>query len=158
EYAFGNVNVGGTGALKMLTPDGDLEIVVQNLPSQGPVGEARGTQDVMVTDDSIWLLIGETPESLPLGHSLLQLDRTHYRIQTHVDLFTLEATENPDGDIISSNPTSFIVNEEGRFYIANAGCNCIQTWAAGEGVTAFATWSIDDNPVPTSIAFAPDGS
>lgn len=158
QLAFGPVGVGGTGALKMVAPDGDVEIIVQNLPSQGPPGSARGAQDVIVTDDAIWLLIGEAPESLPLGHSLIELDPDNLRIQTHVDLFTFEATFNPDGDIISSNPTDFFVTDEGRFYIANAGCNCVQTWAEGEEVTAFATWTIDDNPVPTSVAAGADGT
>lgn len=158
QLAFGPVGVGGTGALKIVEPDGDVEIVVQNLPSQGPAGSARGAQDVIVTDNAIWLLIGEAPESLPLSNSLIELDRENFRIQTHVDLFTFEANQNPDGDIISSNPTDFFVTEEGRFYIANAGCNCIQTWAEGEEVAAFATWTIDDNPVPTSVALGADGS
>ena len=158
ELAFGPVGVGGTGKLKMIEPDGDVEIVIQNLPSQGPAGSARGAQDVIVTDDAIWLLLGEAPETLLLGHTLLEIDRDLNRIQTFVDLFSYEALENPDGDIINSNPTDFFVTDEGRFYIANAGCNCVQTWAQGEEVSGFATWTVDDNPVPTSVAPGPDGS
>lgn len=157
QAPFGEVAVGGTGALKMIAADdGDVEIVVQNLPSMGPAGEARGAQSVMVTDDAIWLLIGQTTHSLLLSNSLVEIDREFLRIQTHVDLFTMEAVENPDGDIIESNTTDFVVTEEGRFYIANASCNCVQTWAEGEAVSTFAVWM--DNAVPTTVDLGSDGS
>ena len=158
ELEFGPLGVGGSGALKMVAPDGTVEDVILNLPSQGPPGSARGAQDVMVTNDAIWLLVGETPENLLLSHSLLEIDRELHRIQTYVDLWTLEATQNPDGDIVNANPVGFFVSAEGRFYIANAGCNCVMTWAEGEEVSVFASWTIDDNPVPTSVAQGPDGS
>src|SRR5688572_24768557 len=109
EGAFGPVDVGGTGALKMLSVDGDLEVILQNLPSQGPAGQARGAQAVMVTEESIWLLVGETPHSFALSHALLEFDRASLRLKTHVDLYSIEAELNPDGDIISSNPIDFVV-------------------------------------------------
>jgi hypothetical protein len=158
EGAFGPVEVGGTGALRMLSAEGDLEFVLQNLPSQGPAGQARGAQAVMVTEDSIWLLIGEAPHDFPLSHALLEIDRASLRIKTHVDLYSIEAELNPDGDIVSSNPTDFVRSEDGTFYISNAGCNCIQSWTAGGEVEIFTSWSMDDNPVPTGLALAPDGS
>jgi sugar lactone lactonase YvrE len=158
EGAFGPVDVGGSGALKMLSADGDLVTVMQNLPSQGPAGQARGAQAVMVTEDSIWLLIGETPHDFPLSHALIEIDRASLRIKTHVDLYSIEAELNPDGDIISSNPVDFVRTEDGTFYISNAGCNCILSWAAGGEVEIFTSWGMDDNPVPTGIALAPDGS
>ena len=158
EGAFGPVEVGGSGALRMLSPDGDLTAVLQNLPSQGPAGQARGAQAVMVTEDTIWLLIGEAPHDLPLSHSLVAVDRASLRITNLVDLYSIEAELNPDGDIVSSNPVDFVRTDDGRFYISNAGCNCILTWAEGSEVEVFTSWGMDDNPVPTGMALAPDGS
>jgi hypothetical protein len=158
EGSFGPVEVGGSGVLRMLSADGDLSTVVQNLPSQGPAGQARGAQAVMVTDDTIWLLIGEAPHDFPLSHSLIAVDRATERITTVVDLYSIEVELNPDGDIISSNPIDFVRTEDGRFYISNAGCNCILTWAEGSEVEVFSSWGMDDNPVPTGMALAPDGS
>jgi sugar lactone lactonase YvrE len=158
EGTFGPVDIGGTGALQMLASDGDLELIIQNLPSQGPAGQARGASAVMVTDESIWLLIGEGPASIPLTNSLIEINRASLRIVNTVDLYSSEAELNPDGDIVSANATDFVRAEDGTFYIANAGCNCIQSWAQGGEVQIFASWTMDDNPVPTGIALAPDGS
>jgi DNA-binding beta-propeller fold protein YncE len=153
---FGPIAVGATGSLKMVDSEGRIEIVSQGFASQGPADAARGAQDVMVTDESIWVLLGETPTNMSLSHALIELDRENFRIQTFVDLYSIEATENPDDDIISSNPVSFDMTDDGTFYIANAGCNCIVTWSEGNAVEVFTVWSINDNPVPTSVALGND--
>jgi hypothetical protein len=158
EGTFGPVDVGGTGALRVLDNEGDMALIIQNLPSQGPAGQARGASAVMVTEESIWLLVGEGPASIPLTNSLLEIDRASMRIVNHVDLYASEAELNPDGDIVSANATDFVRAEDGTFYIANAGCNCIQSWAEGGEVQIFASWGMDDNPVPTGLALGPDGS
>lgn len=156
ESAFGPVAVGGTGALKMVDSDGRTEILLQNLPSMGPANSSRGAQDVIVTDDTIWLLIGQTPAGLPLSQSILKIDRATLRVLDVIDLFSVEVEQNPDDDITESNPTSFDVTDDGVFYIADASCNCIMSWSEGNAVDIFTSWSIDDNPVPTGIAVGND--
>jgi hypothetical protein len=156
---FGVTDGGATGALVMVTPDGEVSRPVMTLPSMD-IGDSRGAQAVAVTDESIWLLIGETQLAFPLSHSLIELDKSTTRIKTIIDLYTIEAEQNPDGDIVSSNPTDFAVGADGdptKIVIANAGCNCVLSWTPSDGVQIYASWGIDVNPVPTSVAVGPDG-
>jgi len=58
----------------------------------------------------------------------------------------------------NSNPVDLAVGADGTVYIANAGCNCIQSWTPDGGVQIAATWPTDsDNPVPTSVAVDANG-
>jgi DNA-binding beta-propeller fold protein YncE len=151
EGMFGPMDVGGTGELTRVDADGRVEVLIHNLPSQGPADSARGAQDVMVTDDAIWLLVGQAG-GLPLSQTLLKLDPETLRIVSMADFYAVEAEQNPDGDIIESNPTAFDMTADGVFYIADASCNCIMRWSEGGTVEVFTSWSIDDNPVPTSLS------
>lgn len=151
EGMFGPMNVGGTGELTRLDADGRIEVLVHNLPSQGPADSARGAQDVMVTEDAIWLLVGQAG-GLPLSQTLLKLDPETLRIVSMADFYAVESELNPDGDIIESNPTSFDMTEDGVFYIADASCNCVMIWTEGSTPQIFTSWDIDDNPVPTAVA------
>jgi hypothetical protein len=156
---FGVTAGGASGALVKVTPDGEVSRPILTLPSMD-IGESRGAQSVAVTDESIWLLIGETQLAFPLSHSLIELDKTYTRIKTFIDLYTIEAQQNPDGDIVSSNPTDFAIGADGdpnKIVIASAGCNCVLSWTPSDGVQVYASWGIDINPVPTTVAVGPDG-
>jgi hypothetical protein len=159
EGPFGQTNAGGSGSILQIRPDGSQQVIIQNLGSMytGAPGEDRGAQAVLVTADSIWFLMGENPLSFPLSNGLVEVDRQNFRIKTFVDLFTSEAAQNPDGDIVSSNPTDFAVAADGSIIIANAGCNCVQRWSPETGVEIYRSWTIDENPVPTTVAIGPDG-
>ena len=153
EGPFGPVSVGGTGTLKMVDTDGRTETLLSNLPSQGPANSARGAQDVIVTDDTIWLLIGQTPAGMPLAQSIVKVDRETLRVVDVIDIGIVEITENPDGDIVESNPTAFDMTDDGVFYIADASCSCVLRWSEGNPVEVVTFWEVtDDNPVPTGIA------
>jgi hypothetical protein len=155
EGMFGPMDVGGTGELTRVDADGRVEVLVHNLPSQGPADSARGAQDVIVTDEAIWLLVGQAG-GLPLSQSIVKLDPATLRILSIADIYTLEAEQNPDGDIIESNPTSFDMTVDGVFYIADASCNCVVRWSEGNSPELVTSWSIDDNPVPTGLALGND--
>ncbi len=148
---FGETDAGGSGSLIRVAPDGTVTPLVQNLGSMD-FNNSRGAQSVLVTDDAIWLLLGENPLSFSFSNALVELDPQTMRVRTYIDLYTSEAEQNPDDDIISSNPTDFALAPDGTIYIANAGCNCLQAWSRGEGVSIFASWGMDDNPVPTTVA------
>ncbi len=154
---FGPTEFGATGGVTRVAPDGSSERVVFGLGSM-TAGQSRGAQDILFTDDAVWLLLGENPEGAIFSNALVELDPQTWRVRQFVDLFSIEAELNPDGDIIASNPSGMAQGADGRFYIADAGCNCVVTWAPGEDVSLFASWSIDENPVPTAVAVAPDGN
>ncbi len=154
---FGNrVAVGGTGQITAVAPDGRVTVLVHGLPSMDS-GDILGTQAVAVVGDRLWIVQGEGPVSLPFAQSLIGLDLATRRVVVFVDLYTPEAAQNPDGDIIASQPTDLAFSPDGAIYVANAGCNCVMRWSAGEGVSIALSWDIEDNPVPTSVALGPDG-
>lgn len=150
---------GATGQITMVAPDGTSEVIVKGLTSWG-AGGSRGPGDVAVTDDSIWIALGDTGDfTLPFTHALIELDRETGRVQTWVDLLGIEIEEDPDGNPNQeSNAVDLEVLEDGSVLIANAGCNCLMAWSADAGLSIAAVWShADDNPVPTAVDVGPDG-
>jgi hypothetical protein len=142
-----------------VTPDGEASVVVQGLISYR-AGNSLGAHDVLVTDESIWLLVGETGDfRIPFTHALVELDKETNRVKTFVDLLTVELEQDPDGNPNQqSNPVDMALGPDGTVYIANAGCNCLMTWSREAGLSVAVVWPFeDDNPVPTALAFGPDG-
>lgn len=151
--------IGATSQITMVTPDGEQEVIVHGLMSYR-AGNSLGASDVIATDESIWVLLGETADfSLPFTHALVELDKETMRVKTFVDLLTPELELDPDGNPNQqSNPTDFAIAEDGTVIIANAGCNCLMSWTPADGVQIAAVWPFEgDNPVPTAIDFGPEG-
>jgi hypothetical protein len=150
---------GASGSVIAVSKDGKLTTVVHGLISYRE-GQPLGSTAVQVNDSSIWVLLGETSDfMIPFTHALVELDKTTGRVKTFVDLLTVELEKDPDGNPNKqSNPTDFAVAADGTIYIANAGCNCLLSWTAKDGVQVAAVWPHkDDNPVPTSVEIGPDG-
>lgn len=150
---------GASSRVSMITPDGDVETVVSGLISYRE-GASLGAAAVHVTDESIWVLLGESFDfSIALATSLIEVNPETGRIVTVVDLLEAELTLDPDGNPNNeSNPTDFVVTDDGTVLIANAGCNCVMSWSPDAGVEIAAVWDFEgDNPVPTSLAIGPDG-
>jgi hypothetical protein len=160
EGAFGPVTVGQTGRLSSVSPEGEQTVLVENLVSMD--GGSRGAMASLVTDDAIWLALGEGPVELPfedaLVMSVVELDRETLETRQVIDVFAAEEAENPDGDIALSNPSDLALAEDGTLYIADASANTVWTWTEADGLQVFASWSMDDNPVPTTVALGPDGN
>jgi hypothetical protein len=162
EGAFGAVTVGLTSQVTAVSPDGDQSVVISDLVStdQG-FGSIYGASMVLVSEDSYWLVLGEGPKEVPFNdayvNAVVQLDRETLEVLQVIDLLAYETDENPDGDIISSNPIDLAVGDDGTLYIANAGCNCVMKWTEADGIQTFASWMIEDNPVPTSVAIGTEG-
>lgn len=150
---------GASSRISMIAADGTPTVVVNGLLSNRG-DQSLGATAVQVTDESIWVLIGETSDfSIPYSHALLELDKETNRIKTFVDLLTVELELDPDGNPNQqSNPTDFAVAPDGTIYIANAGCNCLLSWTAEAGVQVARAWPFDgDNPVPTSVEVGANG-
>jgi len=150
---------GASSQISMIDADGNASVVVSGLISYRE-GSSLGASDVAVTDESIWVLLGETSDfTIPFTHALVEISRETGRIQTWVDLLELELMEDPDGNPNQqSNPTDMEVLEDGTVLIANAGCNCLMAWSADAGLSVAVVWDFEnDNPVPTAIDVGPDG-
>lgn len=150
---------GASSQITMIDIDGNSSVIVRGLISYRE-GNSLGAHDIAVTDESIWLLLGETSDfTIPFTHALVELSRETGRVKTWVDLLELELNEDPDGNPNQqSNPTDFEVLDDGSILIANAGCNCLMAWSAEAGLSVAAVWDFEnDNPVPTSVDVGPDG-
>lgn len=151
------IAVGASGQVTMISPEGDRDVIILGLPSQ-TIGNSRGASDILVTDDAIWLALGETPTIFPFSMGLVELSRDTLRIRNFVDLYSIEAAENPDGDVIGSNPVDFAVAADGTVFVADATCNCLFSWTAADGAQVSLSWPLGDmSPVPTTVDIGPDG-
>lgn len=150
---------GASARITQVAPDGSSSVVVRGLTSYR-AGDPLGAHAVQAVDGSLWVLLGETSDfTIPFTHALIELNADTGRVQTFVDLLTVELTEDPDGNPNEqSNPTDFAVAADGTVLIANAGCNCLMSWNPANGVQVAAVWPFDgDNPVPTTVEIGPDG-
>ena len=150
---------GATGQVVQIGEDGSVDVLVRGLISI-PAGSPRGVHDVQVTDESIWIVLGDTSDlSIPFTHALVELDRETRRVKTWVDLLGLELAEDPDGNPNGeSNGVDFDIADDGSILIANASCNCLMQWTRDAGLSIVAAWPHEtDNPVPTSVEVGPDG-
>lgn len=161
---LGEVVGGGSGVVYKVAADGSVTAIIYGLPSIAAGPEVIGAHDIHVTDDAIWLVLGQggNPDAgvetglSPFAFSVVALDRESLRVIEFIDLYAYEAEVNPDGNAIDSNPTRLAVGQDGTVYIADAGANAVLAWTADAGLSTFAVWN--DNPVPTSVSVGPDGS
>lgn len=150
---------GASASVSVIAPDGTRNVVVAGLISYRE-GNPLGAHDIIVTDESYWILLGETSDfRIPFTHALVELDRDTGRVKTFVDLLSLELEQDPDNNPNEqSNPVDMAIAPDGSITIANAGCNCLMSWSAEAGLSVLAAWDFEsDNPVPTSVAYGPDG-
>ena len=158
------VGAGLTSRISAVAPDGTQSVVVPALPSvQMSPGNTgfRGAQAIVVTDDAYWIGVGEGPTSLQglsLFRTVMELDRETWRIGNLIDTAAAaQEAGQPDPAAINSDPTDLILAEDGTLLIADAGCNCLWSWTAEDGLALFTSWDIDDNPVPTGVDIGPEG-
>lgn len=95
------------------------------------------------------------PELLAQAGKVLKLQGGS-SVEAVGDASTIECTTDPDGQGPDSNPYGLAIR--GRtFYVADAGGNTVVEIRRGETSVA-AVLSTDGQPVPTSLAFGPDGA
>jgi hypothetical protein len=153
---------GGSGRLVAVAPDGTQSVVAYGLPSVQIRNEPLGPSDVIVTDDGIWMALGQGSSKEadtafnPFSYTVIKVDSDLLRVQEFIDVYSYEASENPAGDdVIDSNPVGLALADDGTLYISDAGANSVFSWTADGGLQTFAAWN--DNPVPTGIDIGPNG-
>lgn len=153
-----SVMAGYSSQIVMVTPGGTSTPLLTNLPSiGGPIGDTVGIQRVIPNGDSLWLVAAEGKAGVPLSGTVIELDRESLRILNLIDLWAYEQANNTDGtEEIYSNPSDVNWDADGNLYIVDTGANTVFTWSEEAGLTPFISWI--DNPVPTAIDFAPDGT
>lgn len=154
---MGPMTAGATSQLLMVAPDGTQTTLIHHLSSAGAEGEYGGLTRVQVTDTHIWLLMSAGAPFQPFSDSVIALNKETLRVEQFIDLMPYETNFNPDGtDEINSNANDFALADDGTVFIADAGANTLYQWNETDGLQVFQVWS--DNPVPTSVDIAADGS
>jgi hypothetical protein len=90
---------------------------------------------------------------------------------TTVDVAGYEATANPDGSAIDSNPFSLVVEESGESIVSDAGANALLKISPAGAITTLAVFPVQEvefppgsgsmipmQAVPTGLTKGPDGA
>jgi hypothetical protein len=168
---------GSTGAVSRLL-NGVQERVVTGLPSLTleDGSSATGLHDIAFNGAGeafgvIGLGTGPTGRDTlggagaSMGH-LLQIPLNGAPVQPFADLAAYEASSNPDGAEINSNPYGLLPTSGGGFVVADAGANAILGVTGAGDVSTLSFLPPRPNPlpfgppvfqaVPTGITFGPD--
>jgi sugar lactone lactonase YvrE len=87
----------------------------------------------------------------------MEVDKATGRIKTYIDVSGYELVNNPDeADPLDTNPNNLTWDADGNLYIVDTGANTIYSWSQEDGLTPFLVWK--DDPVPTAMRFASDGT
>ncbi|HRF97629.1 MAG TPA: ScyD/ScyE family protein, partial [Aggregatilineales bacterium] len=160
EGPFGPAMLGFTGRVSAVV-DGVSSTVIDYLPSVNPGGEPAeilGTMDVVATDDQLWVVMGHELKGVSLAGTVVAFDRISLRPNQVFDPYGYEHQYDPDatGELLS-NPTSVAVAPDGlSALIADASGNTLYRTNELGGLDVVKSW--ENNPVPTTVAFSPDGS
>lgn len=148
----GEMPFGMTSGVSAISPDGTVTPAVAYLPSAGGTAGASG----VATGEFGWVAVNGGAPNIPFTAALLKVEHESGRIVEYVDLFSYEATNNPDGNEIDSNPVSVDIAADGTVYVTDSGANTVYTYTEADGLQPFHVWP--DNPVPTDVALAEDGT
>jgi hypothetical protein len=168
---------GPSGAVTEISGVGVQQRVLTGLPSLAPPSgaNATGPHDIDFAFDSAWITIGGGNPNLrapfeQAGVHLGSLRRVLFNGQWSdvADLSSVEATSNPAGDDVNSNPYGLAVLSN-RAVVADAGANALLQVDAALTVSPLAVFpqrmvpgpggnAIPMQSVPTCVVEAPDGS
>ncbi len=173
--ANGNRCYGETGAITLIVPneaspaDG-FRRVVTGLPSlvlgNGTVEGGASDVAFLGTAPYVTLGLGGNPSVRQqlgfkaglLGTLLQATPGGQYKVVA--DIAGTEATANPDGALVDSNPYSVLV-QPGRRIVADAGANALFAAPPNRDASVFASQLLGPNvtqTVPTSVVEGPDGA
>jgi hypothetical protein len=172
----GQACYGRTGAITRIE-DGAQKQVVGRLPSfAGTDGSfATGPHDVSVVNRKgekvgLYFVIGEGPRQLSGDNRFMRLFRYSGGETTSVaDLLAFESRNNPDKDVVESNPYSLEAHE-GKLVVADAAANALLRVTRGGNVSTLAVFperEVTDpftgepvrmDAVPDSVAVGPGGA
>ena len=184
-----NICVGATGSVTTVdVATGEATEVVPGLPSTHiEVEGVLGPPDVAVAEDgSVYVLTadGNVPDAAERAEGdiggivwMAGEDGTPEQV---ADLVAFEASENPDGGLLDSNPNGVAVTPDGNLLVADAGANALLMITPDGTTSTVAVFAdtmealpaelappegdvsagdeIPVQQVPTSVTIGPDGA
>ncbi len=158
QGVFGPASGGGTATVTRVEAAGTRSTFLYGLQSRYEAGELLGATALTRHEGVFWLLMGQSALNAPFTYAAVALDPETLRVTQFIDIYGAEASQNPDGAIVDSNPVDIAVIND-MLYIVDAGCNCVwrRSLEPNASFTALEVAHVwDNNPVPTAIAA--DGS
>ena len=156
QGSLGPIQYGGTSEIVKVMPGKNvITPVLGGLPSAPDFDDMIGANSVYADSDGLWFVTGIGPLADPMVEAAIQLDPKSLRIKQFIDMYDFENTNNPDKDVIMSDPIDITKGDDGTYYILDASGNDLMTWTAKDGLKLFNVWS--DLPVPTGIDIGPNG-
>jgi hypothetical protein len=172
------IKVGNTGQITRVAPDGTKSVVVSGLISGASQdGEVSGPSGVIYANGALWItgiFMGTTPGAPSFG--ILKADPATGAVNPVADLSAFEASHNPDGFAIDSNPYGLALGPDGMLYVADAaGNDLLKVDPATGEVSLVAVFggiplpagpetanptrggANESDPVPTGVSIAEDG-
>jgi hypothetical protein len=153
--------IGLSSQVSMVAADGTQSVAIPFLFGVATPSESLGVAVAYNQGDAAWLVMsgaGPSPVVPTYAGYVLKMENVNgnWRIADSIDLYANEAANNPDGaDPLDSNVNNIAWDADGTLYIVDTGANTIFTWGEN-GLTPWHIWT--DDPVPTVIRFAADGS
>lgn len=169
---------GNTGSIVKIAPDGTKTTVVSGLFSiVSNDGEANGPSGVAYDNGSLWVVGSfQTSGEITPTAGLLKADISTGKTTFVADLQAYEAKNNPDPNLVDSNPYGVAVGKDGMVYVADAGGNdLLKVDPATGNISTVAVFpgvplpnipetanpdrggAHEADPVPTGIDVAEDG-
>jgi hypothetical protein len=169
---------GDTGSVARVTPDGALERIITGLGSSGNKGtgmNATGPHGVAFAGGDLYLVTGLAGDPASrknlgaIGGDLGMLFKFANGQRSSVaDVSAYEASANPDGGQIDSNPFAIEALTDGSFAVSDAGANAVFRVAVDGTISTLAVFPARDvtmpdgskgkmQAVPTGLAIGPDG-
>jgi len=151
---------GLTGKIIAVAPDGTVSDFLAGLPSyalpggEEAPGETLGVYRAIPQGDAIWVLTsGDGPGTSGRfwNDTIVELDAETLLARTIISLNAYELANDPDGNGYDSNVSDIAWLSDGTMLITDAGCNCLLSWTAADGLATVAAWG---NDVPTSVEVA----
>lgn len=154
----GTVNLGFTGRIVSIAPDGSATDRIVGLPSYAMALESLGVYRIIPNGDSLWLIYsgaGPGNSGAYWQDSVVEIDAETLAVMNVINLNGFEATNDPDGRGYDTNVADIAWGSDGTLYIVDAGGNDLLSWTPEAGLQLVQAWP--DNPVPTSIEIAGNG-
>ncbi|HEU5434679.1 MAG TPA: ScyD/ScyE family protein [Thermomicrobiales bacterium] len=169
---------GATGSVARVAPDGSLERTITGLASSGAKGtgmNATGPHGIAFVNGDLYLVtgLGADPAARknlgPIGSELGMLFKyANGERSTVADVSASEASANPDGGQIDSNPYAIEALADGSFAVSDAGANAVFHVTADGTISTLAVFpdrqaTLPDGSkapmqaVPEALAIGPDG-
>lgn len=152
------MNLGMTGRVVSIAPDGTATDLIQGMPSYASPNETLGLYRAIAHGDSLWLVFSGTgPGAFGAfwSDSVVELDAATLATKNVINLNGIELTQDPDGNGFDTNVADIAWGPDGTLYIVNAGQNALLSWTPAAGLQVVTAWP--DNSVPDSIEIAENG-